>query len=120
MAEWPTTLHASATWGSFSLASRMQDEMLRGVVIGELDRLFDGGRIDDDAFRDGLADEVDSGELARLGVDLGLDGGEFVRGEAEFWIVKEDASGAEANRDCRVFSKARIPPLSPKHDVPLR
>jgi len=63
--------------------SDVQDEMLRSVVVGELDRLFDGRGFDDDAFRYGLADDVDSGELASLGVDLGLDGGEFVGGEAD-------------------------------------
>ena len=56
----------------------VQDEVLRGVVVGEVERLRDAGRLHDDALRDGLAHDVDTRERVRLHVHLLLDRGELL------------------------------------------
>ena len=57
--------------------------MLRGVVVGEVERLRDAGRLHDDALRDGLAHDVDTRQRTCLRVDLRLNGGDRAVGQAD-------------------------------------
>lgn len=52
----------------------MQDEVLRRVVVGELDCFLEGARFDDKGLCDGFSDNVDTREGACLNVDLRFDG----------------------------------------------
>jgi hypothetical protein len=52
---------------------KVEDEVLRRVIVRERERVRDVARADDDALRDRLAEDRDTRERARLRIELARD-----------------------------------------------
>ena len=95
----------------------VQNQVLRRIVVRKCDRLLDGGGLDDQALGDGLPDDVDAREGARLLVDLGLDGGDgsVVEGDGDednlrvYAVLRlgEEVGGDEGGVACLVRNNLR-------------
>jgi hypothetical protein len=58
----------------------MKNEVLRSVVIRELEGLLHGRGLHDNTLWDGFSEDVHTGERSGLGVDLFLDRGDCLVG----------------------------------------
>jgi hypothetical protein len=68
--------YASCVFNSSNMISsvlQMQDEMFRSVVVGKIEGLLDGRRLDHDTLWDRLAKDINSGESTSLYIDLFFD-----------------------------------------------